>query len=154
MEARFAEDLEDLDSDASTAAAEALLDRIARARAAEIDRRGASLNPSPGGRFVLYRLAQSLETGEAEIASRGFFDVRDRPPLILWLEVVSRMFPLQSGAFDVAVLAFVPKDLVRRAEAGRRACVNGSLSFLDEAPGGLANQLLSLLGERAATRSA
>ena len=71
------------------------------------------------------------ETGEAEIESRGFFDVRDRPPVPLWIEAVSRSLPGRSGLHEVAVLVFVPEDCVAFARAGREACPNGSLYFLD-----------------------
>ena len=39
---------------------------------------------------MVMEAGRSLSTGEAEIASRGFFDVRDRPPIGLWVESISR----------------------------------------------------------------
>ena len=40
--------------------------------------------------WVVYWPGRSLASGEAEIASRGYLDVWDRPPLGDWLEAVAR----------------------------------------------------------------
>jgi hypothetical protein len=154
LESRFSDDLEELQTAASGIVLEALLDRIEMARndvlrersrdSGPADRSGRDLKPR--GRFLFHRFADSLGTGEAEIAARGFFDVWDRPPISLWLEAFSRPMPRREGVFEVCVLAFVPQDCVARATAGRDSCSSGALFFYDEAECDLQVQLAAMLG--------
>jgi hypothetical protein len=141
------DDLEEIEFDASAPLLDAFLDRIEAARREALR----SQDPPPTrrlrGRFLVYRFDRTLETGEAEISSRNFFDVRDRPPISLWLETLTRSLPRETGSFEAAVLAYVPETCRVRAEAGRLACPNGSLVFLDEVGGELPNQLRGLVDE-------
>jgi hypothetical protein len=146
FETSFAEELEELEAEASSLALEALLDRIERARLRALEARIAEPALRPRGRFLCHRFSCSLATGEAEVAGRGFFDVLDRPPLALWLEGISRPVPRRTGVREVAVVAFVPENRLLRARAGREACPRGALAFLDEISVALTSQLASLLG--------
>jgi hypothetical protein len=139
------EDLEELECDVSAPLLDAFLDRIEAVRTEALPGQGALSKRRPRGRFLVRRFDRTLETGEAEISSRSFFDVRDRPPISLWVESLARAVPGSKGSFEVAVLAFIPEAFRTRAEAGREACVNGSLFFLDEVEGELANQLRALV---------
>ncbi|MEE8164389.1 MAG: hypothetical protein V3T64_02365 [Myxococcota bacterium] len=146
FETCFAEELEELEAEASSLVLEALLDRIDRARTRALEGRVADQVSRPRGRFLCHRLSCSLATGEAEIAGRGFFDAMDRPPLVLWLEGISRPVPRRTGVCEVAVVAFVPENHLVRARAGREACPRGALAFLDEVSVALTSQLAPLLG--------
>jgi hypothetical protein len=137
---------EELDAELSSPTLDALLDRIAMLRARAFKGAAPASEVPPVGRFLIHRFGCSLETGEAEVASRHFYDVRDRPPTALWLETLTRSRSEGSGDFEVGLLAFVPALDLERAEAGRRACSNGSLAFADEFDGDLAAQLAAVLG--------
>jgi hypothetical protein len=90
-----------------------------------------TVDPSrPRGDWLLYRPGRSISSGEAEIASRGFFDIQDRPPLGLWLEAIARARAPRSREFEVAVLCYVPADVLERANAGCRLCPTGGLAML------------------------
>ncbi|MBW1884907.1 MAG: hypothetical protein JRJ58_15355 [Deltaproteobacteria bacterium] len=145
FETSFAEELEELEAEASRVVLEALLDRIESARTRALEGRVADQVSRPRGRFLCHRLCCSLATGEAEIAGRGFFDALDRPPLVLWLEAISRPVPGRSGVCEVVVVAFVPENRLARARAGRQACPRGALAFLDEVSVALTSQLAPLL---------
>jgi hypothetical protein len=94
-----------------------------------------------GGNFICYWPGRSLSTGEAEVASRGWFDVLDRPPIGLWVEAIARSIDAAHENFEIVIIAWIPPDQVERAEAGRRACKSGSLTGLDDASKALARQL-------------
>ena len=100
---------------------------------------------TPGGNLVCYWPGRSLSTGEAEVASHGFFDVLDRPPIGLWVEAIARSIDAAHENFEIVIIAWIPPDQVERAEAGRRACKNGSLTGLDDASKALARQLRPIL---------
>ncbi|MBK7950795.1 MAG: hypothetical protein IPK00_19070 [Deltaproteobacteria bacterium] len=91
------------------------------------------------GGFVVHRPGRSLSTGEAEIASRGYFDVVDRPPIATWLGVLDAT---SDGVDDgVWIAAWVGPREVERARAGCRACPNGALVWLDDVSSPAAAQL-------------
>jgi len=151
-----APDLEELDGVPSRLAALALLASIDIARRALLEARplAADGTASPGaelagGDYVCHRPGRSLATGEAEIASRGYFDVGDRPPLATWLGLLA---PAARGRTpgpgadagseagseagsgtgsdadaEVWIVAWVPPESVARVEAGCRACPNRAL---------------------------
>lgn len=87
--------------------------------------------PLAGGDWVCHRPGRSLATGEAEIASRGYFDVEDRPPIGAWIAL---LVPA-SGADEadaLGIAAWVEAKDVERARAGCRACPNGAVAMLSE----------------------
>lgn len=140
----LAAELDELEEAASPALAEALLAELDARREAFSGREDAvPASAIAGGalRVLLYRPGRSLRSGEAEAASRGFFDVADRPPVLLWLEVVARPRAEGSGEVEVGVLCGVPEEAVAVAEAGVRACGSGGLVWVDEAGVALAGGL-------------
>lgn len=141
--ALVASEIEDWAEDATPQMLEALLEEIDALRP-EPD----ASRPVPAGEFFVYRWGRSLATGEAEVASRGFFDVWDRPPPEFWVEVFVRPQPRNAAGDEVAVLAYVCEREVARAEAGRVACSSGALAGLAEVSPSLAEQLGPLLGGR------
>jgi hypothetical protein len=93
------------------------------------------------GGLVCYWPGRSIETGEAEVASRGYFDARDRPPLLGWLTAIARPHADRSRDFEVAVLAWVPPADLEHARRGVRACASGALAWLEEVSKPLSLQL-------------
>ena len=147
--------LEELDDGASFASVLALLEDIERARRAAWTATSdpvEAVAPRPaseavGGRLVCYRPGRSLATGEAAVASRGFFDERDRPPIGHWLWAIARRAGGASGVFEPAIVAWVPEASLEAARAGCRACPNASLVWLDALSEDLERQLAGLLHE-------
>ena len=147
----FEGSLDEIESEASLATALDLLDGIECARVealAGTDARGArgegsarSSSLLPSGELICYWPGRSLSTGEAGVASRGFFDVLDRPPIGFWIEAVARPVDSTRERFEVVILAWIPAADVERAVAGRRACTSGSLAMLDEISKALVAQL-------------
>ncbi len=90
------------------------------------------LRASEAGTFVCYRPGRSLSTGESEVASRGFFDRMDRPPIGLWLEMLARPTSKPRARFDIAIVAWVPAEDRVRAERGCAANERHSLGLLEE----------------------
>ena len=126
-------ELEELEAAPSFSDCQALVDRV------DVVRRR-SLEPAvdlslPPGDWLLYWPGRSISSGEAEIASRGFFDIQDRPPLGLWLEAIARARAPRSHEFEVAVLCYVPADVLERAHAGCRLCPTGGLAMLENSEG-------------------
>jgi len=145
----FSVELEELESEPSLVAAHDLLDRIARARESALgvafDSRGRTPgSQSLGGEWLCYWPGRSLSTGEAEIASRGFFDVLDRPPIGLWVEAIGRRRGVSLDAYELAIVCWVPPSAVRNALVGRDACARGSLATLAEVSGALNEQALGI----------
>ena len=143
--ANFEASLEELESAPSVVTALDLLvefDRRRVAVASELDDR--NIDPI-GGELICYAPGRSLSTGEAELASRGYFDVLDRPPLANWLEVIARPSALSERAFEVGILVWVPESETSRALSGRKACGTGSLALLREVSTTLDEQLQPLL---------
>ena len=135
-------ELEELASAPSRVAALALFEAIdgLRRGACELassDPISSSSRPAPlaGGDYVCHRPGRSLSTGEAEIASRGYFDVEDRPPIACWIGLLSPQ-PVSSGdEEDVVIIAWISPDDLECARAGCDACPNGALTLLaDLAP--------------------
>jgi hypothetical protein len=149
--------MEELESETSFVTALDLLDRIDRARAealaGAIDRDdwsegppGSSSSP-PYGELICYRPGRSLSTGEAAVASRGFFDVLDRPPIGFWIEAIARPIDSSREKFEPAVIAWIPAADVERAAAGCQVCTSGSLTALGEMSEKLVHQLRPILVE-------
>ena len=140
--ARIAEafpiELEELEAAPTLAAADDLLDRIDRARRPLLTPRARS--PLVGD-WLCYLPGRSLSTGEAEIASRGFFDVLDRPPPGLWLEAIGRHAPSAGSVDELAILCFVPEIAKASARAGREACGTGSLATVEQVSPALSRAL-------------
>ena len=153
--ARFEAEFEELEREPSLEAALDLLDRFEPLRSEAV--RECDREPSgrpdeetaerlaPAGGFVLYWPGRSLETGEADIASRGYFDALDRPPVANWLEAIGRRKSSEREEFEVAFVAFVPASDLSRAQAGCAACCSDALAFVDASLGALATQLRPLL---------
>ncbi|MBY0399852.1 hypothetical protein K2X89_06120 [Myxococcota bacterium] len=142
-------ELEELDATSSPVAAEGLiaaLDRLRQSACAQASRD--ALDPNPWvdsssralpGDFVCHRPGRSLGTGEAEIASRGFFDVWDRPPLVTWIGVLQGT--PESVADGLWIVAWVGVEALEAARAGCRACPNGALAHIDDVSASAAEQL-------------
>jgi hypothetical protein len=140
-------EFEELESDPSLAAAEELLVRIDLARrelVESIESAPPGASESDTGEWLCYWPGRSLSTGEAEIASRGFFDVRDRPPVGLWLDAIGRRRSTSVDAHEVVILCWVPPAAIERAWAGVKACSAGSLSALSDISHPLSEQIQSL----------
>lgn len=140
----LAAELDELDEAPSPALAEALLAELDARRAALPDREDAArtrAGEDGAVRILLYRPGRSLRSGEAEAASRGYFDVADRPPVLSWLEVVARPRAEGSGEVEVGVLCGVPEEAVAVAGDGVRACGSGGVVWVDEAGAALAGVL-------------
>jgi len=144
----FDASLEELQSEATLVAAYDLLDGVERQRQLALaegrDRAevaASSQGNAPGGEIVCHWPGRSLSTGEANVASRGFYDLLDRPPLALWLEAIARPTGRSVGDFEVAILAWVPPAEIERARAGCLACKSGAVAMLESASEALARQL-------------
>lgn len=135
----LATELEELETSPSRVAAQALLDRIDAIRLATLARAPSDLHPPPpapppsdrSDLFVCHRPGRSLATGEAEVASRGYYDVRDRPPLDAWIGVLSTP-ALRGPEADCWIVAWVGPSDAARARAGLRACPTGALALLED----------------------
>ena len=111
---------------------------------------GATPAPARGtttdaGLWFAFLPGYSLDTGEAEIASRGFFDSGDRPPLALWVAAVTRARAVGSQELEIAILCYAPADVAGRVRAGFEACPNGALRSLESLSRVLSEQLEVLL---------
>ncbi len=159
----FEAPLEELQNEAALVTAADLLDRIERARAATLDRGRSENEARPGsrsasltnrcGELVCYWPGRSLSTAEAEVASRGYFDVLDRPPIGFWLEAIARPGKSIHRDFEIAIISWVPTEDLDRARAGVEACPNGSLARLTEVAPELSKQLSPLLARVPASAS-
>jgi hypothetical protein len=154
--------LEELESEASLVAASDLLEGIERARldavtatkALDASGNERTLSPpeSTGGDLICYWPGRSLSTGEPNVASRGFFDDSDRPPVGFWLEAIARPRESSHEEFELAIIAWVPAVDADRARAGCRACTSGSLALLSDVSQELNSQLRSVLNGRSSER--
>ncbi|MCR9092767.1 MAG: hypothetical protein NXI30_00990 [bacterium] len=134
----LAAELDELDEAPSLPVAQALLAELDTQRA---ERVSAVEAVTSGLRGLLFRPGRSLRSGEAEAASRGFFDVADRPPPLLWLEAVARPRATGSDEIEIGLLCGVPGDALERAAAGVSACVSGALTWTDDATAGIVSTL-------------
>ena len=153
--AGIAAELAELEESPSPDAAHALLHTIDGVRGALLAAAPVAESAPSGllfeGDWLCYAPGRSLATGEAEIASQGFFDELDRPPIGLWLEALTRPAQRRMGAFELLILCWIPAAWGDRARAGQRAAASGSLAFVDEVAPLLADQLRGLgLREQAA----
>lgn len=123
--APLATDLEELEQAPAPALCDALMETIERMRRALATARAAPL----AGDWLCYWPGRSLATGEADVASRGFFDVWDRPPPGLWVEAATRRLPGRPDV-ELAVLCWVPEVALERARAGCAASPTRSLAWL------------------------
>ena len=154
--------LEELESEASLVAALDLLNGIELARLEAItatkprrdfgDARTLSPLGTTGGDLICYWPGRSLSTGEPNVASRGFFDDFDRPPISLWLEAIARPRESSREEFELAIIAWIPAVDVDRAGAGCRACTSGSLALLIDVSKELSRQLRPVLDGRSSER--
>lgn len=134
----FSLELEELETAPSLAAAHDLLDRLDRARRLILRQPAQS---ALAGEWLCYLPGRSLATGEAQIASRGFFDELGRPPPGLWLEAIARRAPGTGVAQELAILCFIPEAAIASARAGQGACLTGSLACVEDVSPALAQQL-------------
>ena len=132
----FEADLEELDSAPSRLAALALLEAIAGLRREAVLRLAVAglgrdaVDLLARGEYVCHRPGVSLATGEAEIASRGYFDAWDRPPRAHWLGLLAAPVAARDDAEELWIVAWVPPAQIEAAFAGCRACPNGALARL------------------------
>lgn len=144
----LAGELDELEAAPSDLAARALLDRIDSIRREALEQAAGSSGRASdvpatarrAGVLVCHRPGLSLATGEAEIASRGYFDGQDRPPLDDWIGVLPGAPGIGSEADFWIVARVAPAD-VGRVRAGCRACPTGSLVLLEEIAPEAARQL-------------
>ncbi len=113
----------------------------ARADAIEAASRAALL---ARGDYVCLRPGRSLATGEAEIASRGYYDVEDRPPIASWIAALASAAGPSRECDDIAIVAWIPPSDLERARAGSRACPNGALILLSDLAPEVHRQLRAL----------
>lgn len=92
------------------------------------------------GSLLCYFPGRSLSTGEAEIASRGYFDVLDRPPLSSWAAAVGRSSGGPGQVFEVGILAWVAAEDAALARAGCAASAVPSLMPIEEVSEAIAGQ--------------
>jgi hypothetical protein len=147
--------LDELESAPSLVTAFDLLDGLERLRvevsAATDDRvdpdddSTRSLLHPPLGGLICYWPGRSLSTGEAAVASRGFFDMLDRPPIGFWTEAIARPMDSTREKFEVAIIAWIPEEDLERAAVGCRAGTRGSLAMLSETSQALERQLRPIL---------
>ncbi len=149
--ALLASEIEELDSAPTRVAALALLETIDALRReavaalsvdvsgpSDLARRAALLEDAD---FVCHRPGRSLITGEAEIASRGYFDAEDRPPLACWIGVLASAATNAADEADFVIVAWTSPGDRERARAGRQACPNGALALIAELSPPAADQL-------------
>lgn len=161
--ASLATELEELESAPTRVAAFALLESIdalrrelaeglAFARRDPVDsaRRAALLED---GDFVGHRPGRSLVTGEAEVASRGYYDAEDRPPLACWIGVLASAVAGAADEPDFMIVAWTAPGDRGRARAGRQACPNGALAMIAEISPPAAEQLRACVAAAAAGSS-
>ena len=119
-------ELDELESAPSLVSASSLIEAIDQMRregiggaspaaiSAALDADGAAW----AGSLLCYFPGRSLSTGEAEVASRGYFDALDRPPLWGWVAVVGRRADSKAQDFEVGILTWVSPEDAAAARAG------------------------------------
>lgn len=156
----LATEIEELESAPTRVAAYALLESIDALRRelaeglaiagsdpADSARRAA---PPEVGDFVAHRPGRSLVTGEAEVASRGYFDAEDRPPLACWIGVLTSAVAGAADEADFMIVAWTAPGDRGRARAGCQACPNGALAMVAEISPPAAEQLRACVAAAAA----
>lgn len=149
--ALLALEIEELDSAPTRVAALALLETIDTLRREAVAALSVDLSgPSDlahraalieDADFVCHRPGRSLNTGEAEIASRGYFDAEDRPPLACWIGVLASSATSAAEEADFVIVAWTSPGDRERVRAGRQACPNGALVLIAELSPPAAEQL-------------
>jgi len=122
----------DLEESASLPALAAALAVLAERRAERV----AAAAPrapevSAPGRLLICEFNMSIGSGESEVASRGFFDVMDRPPWDTWLVAFGRTHHSQPDQPIECLLSWVPETAVETVDAGVRANRCRCLRWLD-----------------------
>lgn len=124
-----------LEEESSLAALEAAIAELAAGRArllaASATRPRSAPSGLPDGRLLVCEIDMSIGGGEAEAASRSFFDVDDRPPWDLWLVAWGRTRRTRPDEPIACLLAFVPAEWEAIAGAGIEACPTGGLYWAD-----------------------
>ena len=145
-------ELDELESAPSLASAASLIEMIHQFRQEWLGRDQSSENGSTAlagsgvlemgwaGEILCYFPARSLATGEAEVSSRGYFDVLDRPPLWSWIASVGRPADGAVEGFEVGILAWVASDDRALARAGCRASAAPSLLSIEDASDAISRQ--------------
>lgn len=161
--ASLASEIEELDSAPTRVAAFALLETIDALRREIADRLASDrLDPAESvlraallrdGNFVCHRPGRSLVTGEAEVASRGYFDAEDRPPLACWIGLLGSDSPGAESEADFVIVAWTAPGDRERVRAGSRACPNGALALIAEISPPAAEQLRACAAVAAAGSS-
>ncbi len=111
----------DLEDEPSLAGIEAALHALAERRAVFLEQRERDAAPAADGgqgaaetkiRMVAVEIEASIGDGRAEAASRGFFDIDDRPPWDLWLVALGATHPSQPDEPRIYLIALVPEECV------------------------------------------
>lgn len=153
----LAGELDELESAPSLMSASALIEAIGQLRLEGIgDARpaarsaGSDALDDPGaaraGSLLCYFPGRSLSTGEAEVASRGYFDALDRPPLWSWVAVVGRRSGGTAQEFEVGILAWVAPEDAATAHAGCQVSAAPSVMPVEAASEAIAAQWRSAGG--------
>jgi len=146
-------ELEELAANPSRVSALALLEAIDGLRRGARDALRSRADPGAAARraallargdYVCHRPGRSLATGEAEIASRGYYDVEDRPPIASWIAALAPAAGPSRECDDIAIVAWIPPADLERARAGSRACPNGALTLLSDLAPEIDRQLRAL----------
>lgn len=146
----LAGELDELESAPSLVSASSLLNAIDQMRSEVLadasghasDNMRALDTPSEAwaGSLLCYFPGRSLSTGEAEVASRGYFDVFDRPPLWNWVSVVGRRVGRAAEDFEVGILAWVAAEDAARALDGCDVSAAPSVAAIEKASESIAAQ--------------
>lgn len=126
----------DLEEESSLAALDAALLALAVRRAerlagGEAAPHAESVSGVGDGRLVVCEVDMSIGGGEAEAASRGLFDLDDRPPWDLWLLAWGRTHASRPDEPIAALLAWIPAEWEPLARAGIEACPSRCLYWVD-----------------------
>lgn len=147
----LASELDELEEAPSLPIAQSLLAELDAGRAAFHAGAGRKGDDQGTLRALLFRPGRSLRSGEAEAASRGFFDVADRPPPILWLEAIARSRAAGSAEVEVGILCGVPEAVLDAAEAGVRVCASGALTWVGDPEARFVDALPTWIGQSTRT---
>ncbi len=130
----------DLEEESSLAALDAALLGLAERRAErlaeclaprEAAAHAESVSGVGDGRLIVCEVDMSIGGGEAQAASRGLFDVDDRPPWDLWLLAWGRTYASRPDEPIAALLAWIPAEWEPLARAGIEACPARCLYWVD-----------------------
>ncbi len=150
----LAGELDELESAPSLASASSLIEAIDQLRREGIENASSvansaetdALGAASVGSLLCYFPGRSLSTGEAEVASRGYFDVLDRPPLWSWVAVVGRRAGGTAQDFEVGILAWIAPEDAAVARAGCQLSAAPSVMPVETASEAIAAQWRSANG--------